>query len=721
MKGLVEFGGRIARVISRMEMKEDGGLVNYKLANCVWGGICGVLVSLMQHRGGDESFALCKNMVVEACECLMECMYGCVEMMGKGYIDGETMRKILKFLVSNYGKIVNGGASSEEVDATVCQFWHCVGNFLQHGDAEGSTDGLVRLMCRALVVCMNKMTDLKDVLGARISTKSSNTRKSCEQLESSMRVVLELCRHVSECEMHPHVMRELQCVVERMMQCLMRADVQCMLMASSMRETMEDVLFEFTLCHIEHNVEDGIKGMQRILEFGLSPHPVVEDVLCRYSMRVTAGAGPLLQKKIVGTLLGMTESTLVFSDSILSPQSMQMINIASSSFMYSSVETKRDVLSEFAIVPKNVMMEGCRIDPNHLCSLSMILRVISNDMKYSPMVSISSSGNQYGAEFLRTCVTALQSVSEKMATSRERSIDHELVLVWIADCTFHLAKTMKQHNVALQQCIQNIQQALQNRMDDSAPSDILDTASCRVSRAEIITSKNQRFAPPAQVGVSQKRINPMEYYDASMPSAGWLVHLAPQQRQRPISTMKRVFSRALLHQKQEGSNPVLTYLAMNAYVEYVQYCPGENVTAVLPEAMIDTNTGHLSEEFKRHVEQYVQVIKNIEIPVSYNSTKSFIPSEEHHARFMEYCWNLLEHEHDDSHRGKNDINRKDDESTDPSITLALEHARKSIDDLASIVMKQKSSASLLKIHKTSALKRTFDDMMSTLSRLRDHS
>ena len=32
VKGLVEFGGRIARVISRMEMREDGGLVNYKLA-----------------------------------------------------------------------------------------------------------------------------------------------------------------------------------------------------------------------------------------------------------------------------------------------------------------------------------------------------------------------------------------------------------------------------------------------------------------------------------------------------------------------------------------------------------------------------------------------------------------------------------------------------------------------------------------------------------------
>ena len=745
VKGLVEFGGRIARVICRMEMREDSGLVNYKLANCVWGGVCGMLSSLVHHRhggdGGDSTIEKNKAMVVEACECLMECMYGCVEMMGKGYMDEETMKKIFKFLVSNYGKIVNGEASSDVVDATVCRFWHCIGNYLQHDRASSAADGLVAFMCRALVMCMNKMSIvvdgdgevsvLKDVLGAQAATTSntSNVQRqlSHQKLESSMRVVIELCRHASECKMQPRVLRGLRYVVECMMQCLVRAEVQSALVVSDVRESMEDVLIEFTLCHLEHDVEDGIKGLFRILAFGLSAHPVIEDVLCRYSMRVTAVGGLVLQKKIVEELLEMTESTIGFSDIILSPKAMQMINIASASFMYALVETKRDVLSVFETVAKDVMMDGCRIDVHRLCSLSTILRVIYNDAQYSPPnVSTSSSVNEYCTEFLRATVSALQQVSEKMATSRERSTDQELVLAWIADCTLILSKMTKQHSAALQQCIQNIQQSLQNRMDDSAPSDILDTASCLVARAEIIMSKNQRFVSPVQGGVPKKRINPMEYYDASMPSAGWLVQLAPQQRQRPISIMKRVFSRALLHQKQQQqqqqqlSNPVLTYLAMNAYVEYVQYCPGENVTAVLPEAMIDTKTGHLSDEFKRHVEQYVRVIKNIEGPISHNGTKSFIPSEEQRTQFMEYCWNLLEHQtrHNDSHVENG--HRKDDETMDASIRLALQHAQKSIDDLEAL-MKRENSSSLPKIHKTAGLKRTFDDMMSTLSRLRDQS
>lgn len=721
--GLVRLGLDVARQISGNSAGIPSSQPSsiYKLANVVWAGICNVWseMSLQALEELDAKGSVASTQ--EICCALIACMDRCLESAQHGAVDDETGSKVLKFLVSNFGKIVKCG-SSEAADGNIIALWSLLlskGCTMDGKDVHDS----IGLTYRAFAVCLNKIDSSK---------RSVFLKRVCLELvtgNKKQNVFRSVCKLWKASEkMEADVLKDMVPVMVSMFKFLTLSKIQefaCSHPGDII--AFEDALIHYVSYHLEVNVETGMQAIYSMIGFITCPHPLLENVMSRFSMRIMSCAGDALQLAYLKILVDvMNHAVSLEYDAMQSPAVEQCVAVVSASISCASPATIGSLLRSIDNVPE----PQPSADVFKYARIAVFLRVLHLSCASHHVRALRSAESlaeiddlleMYAQKILNVLVACIQLYSKRS------SEDEILLLLWMTDCLYWTSsfspgkKPLRMRNdgmalnATLETCFRDLVTLVLAMSEHTKSHQVLTIMTLLERMGMQISQKNhQRFSKPSSATGKKQNISILDRFDPSNAAAGWLVQIATQQHQRPLGAMKKLF-----HGTFEGNATApLQHLGINSYIEYIHYASEENITSVLPQSKLNSVTGTLSEDFKKEVEKYVAVIKNIPSPQEVD----FEMKEIQKSILLGDIWDSLSEQCLTRYSGNSAVEaqmmspkamQEQSCGEDKRLTDALEHAKKSLKNLVSMV-----ESTGTKERPTTAMKRTLDDMQCDLTWLK---
>lgn len=706
--GLAVLGMAVARQISRG--CDDAPSSIYKVANAIWSGMCSVWSSMCPEVREACDVKGTTGSSLETCRGLVACMESCLDSVRDHTVDPETGSKVLKFLVSNFGKIVMC-ASPETAAGTISSMWDLLvtkGFIMEENDAHNG----VSLGYRAIVVCLNRMG----------SSGNSFTKSICLNLATAkdkQPVFTSVCKLWNASE-------KMECCVLKMMPVVMEHMFRCMTNSKMQQDgwhvirTVEDALVEYLSCHLQADVQSGMKAIHIMIGYMLCPHPLLEEILARVSMRMMSCAGDGFQLMYSTLIMDVMYHALSLdSDGVLSPSLEQCIAVASASLSCASQSTVDGFVRHcIDAVPRG----EATVDVYAFARLSLSLRVLH----VSSLRSTKGSSIGFGKnveDLAQKVVQSIASVTKAFSLTRQPSEDEVLLLVWMVDCVywtstlesrpFGVRNGNMNRNNTLEACLNDLVSCVHQLSENSRNQKLL-RAMILLERTALQKNLQQQQMMKSYGGAKRQGGAMLERFDPSTGAAAWLVQIASRQQQRPLGAMKKLFSGALdVH-----ASPPLQHLGMLAYIEYIHYASEDNITSVLPRSKLHPQTGGLSEEFKKEVERYMCVIKNLPNPGEQTSSMEDVQL----SVMMGDIWESLSQQCHVVYTSSaqpaplaSECVVLEDTSHSEEIHIALQSAKKSLRDLVTAV-----EGSANQHMPRAGMKRTLDDMQSDLTWLQGH-
>ncbi len=692
------------------EISGNGGIESSssicKVANTIWSGICTIwgdmsteTSELLEVKGGIGS-------AMETCQGLVACMELCFESVQGGRIDEKYGSKVFKFLVSNFGKLMMC-ASPETAANTVTRLWDILltrSSILEGKDEYDS----VGLAYRAVVVCLNRM----GVSGNLANTFCNSLCVALGTAKDKHRVFATVCNlWRASAKMNKDILNIMPVVLESVFKCMAHPKIQDSACKDPGIITLvEDAIVEYMSCHLQADIDAGMQAVYCMFGFMLCPHPLLEEVIVRVSMRIVSSAGDGFQLTYITLVMDVLNHAVSLErpDIFLSPSLDQCVAVASAALSCASQSTLEVFIRRTGTVPQ---VQGT-VDVYQVARFSLFLRVLHLSSLSQPYGKENSVGKHTEALALKA-VKTISTITK--AFRQQPSEDEMILLVWVIEC-FYWIYTIdysplgaRNGNVSLSMmlegCFKDLVSLVQSLPGNANSHQVL-SAMVLLERAALqMAQKNNEKGKLGQA--KKQNICLLDRFDPSAGSAGWLVQIASRQQQRPLSAMKKLFRVAL----DDTASAPMYHLGMNAYIEYIHYASEDNITAVLPKSKVHPHTGALTDVFKKEVETYVCVIKNLP-SVQQES------SEMQDVQFSMLMGDIWESLSQQCHTlwtagpkapvaSAKDIPK---DSNETEITNALQCARKSLRDLMSIIENSQNQ----EMPRT-GLKRTLDDLQSDIS------
>lgn len=699
----------------------------YKIANTIWAGICSVWGGMSQEVSDALETKSNNASTLGIFQGLLACMEACLDGVKSNKLDDDTGSKVLKFIVSNLGKIIMCGSSDASV-GIASRLWDLVlakGQILEGRDKYNSID----LLYRAIVVSLNSITP-SDVNDGEFYKSVALSLWAVKEKHVVFNSVCHLWK--ASVKMESRVFRCMIPVIESMFKCLTHSNMQKRVSVDpGIISSFEDSLVQLLSCHLNSDPTSGMNSLFAVVGFIVCPHPLIEEVLSRVSMRIMTCAGDGFQLKFVTLVMDILNNLIsIEPHGAVSPTLEQCIAVASAAISCCSQSTIDALINAGYRIP----VVQTSIDIYSFAQLSVFLRVL-----YLSSVDIDDTkGSANVLKSIKSADIFFQKILDVISTSVRAlricsppSEDEILLLFWISACLFWTSTILPEKrplgnsnrsvrlDTSVEMCFRDLALVAEGMCDAANKQQQkqqywlvgtmawLERTGMQIARMHI-----PRFVKPKTYGKKQ-HLSLLERFDTTSGVAGWIVHIAPHQQQRPLSAMKKMFSGAL----DEQASAPLQHLGMNSYIEYMHYASEDNMTSVLPQDKIDSHTGNLSDDFKKQVERYVCVIKNL--PTTRDLDVDM--QEIRHSMFMSDVWeSLAQHCADlftfDAKRPRPEIPATlqnlcpEDISDGTRISNALEHARASLKDLVAVMKGSKNQGNL-----HAGMKRTFDEMHSDLT------
>lgn len=703
--GLATLGLDVAREISGNGGIESSSSI-CKVANTVWYEICSIwgdmstdVSELLEVKGGIGS-------AVETCHGLVTCMELCFERVQGGNIDEKYGSKVFKFLVSNFGKLTMC-ASPETAAITVTRLWDILlkRSAILEGRDEYNSIGLAY---RAVAVCLNRMS---------MSENLANT--FCKSLCISLGTAKDRYRVFTtvynlwkaSAKMNNDILKQMHIVLESMFKCMVHPKIQDSVCKDpGIISCLEDALVEYLSCHLQADLETGMQAIYCMIGFILYPHPLLEEVIARVSMRIMSCAGDGFQLTYITIVMDVLNEavSLESADIFLSPSLEQCVAVASASLSCASQST----LEIFLLKAGNVPHVQDSVDVYCIARFALFLRVLHLSSSSQPNGMERSSGNHIETLALK----AVKTVSLLAKAFRQPSSEDEMVLLlWVIECFRCICMLdyrplgIQNGNIPLSKmldgCYKDLFSIIQSLSGNAKSHQLLSAMVLLDNTAFQMAQKNH---DKGKFNLAKKQNTCLlDRFDQSAGSAGWLLQIASRQQQRPLSAMKKLFRVAL----DDNASAPMYHLGMNAYIEYIHYASEDNITAVLPHGKVHPHTGSLTEEFKKEVESYVCVIKNL--PSTQRACSEM--QELQFSMLMGDIWESLSQQcHTLCIVGQKapvaSGKAVPHDANEAKIIDALQFAKKSLRDLVSIIGNSQNQ----EMPRT-GMKRTLKDMQSDIS------
>ena len=619
---LESLGVCAARCIAEKNTPPSKGMK--KLANTTWAAVYDILQQQDEALRDREVMSRCMDHLGEMIAC-------CVASMGhENSQDGhKALSKALKFLVSNYGRLLMllggsvGGADSpttwQIVSPSICKLWGCLLKAVGLPSKRDPFDGLT-LTYRALALSFGHAAEGVDPIPWHAL---NDGRISAEALQIVARVMI----NASE-KMSTSALERMVSSIEHTMGHMADASIQQEVTESVLADLELGILEYLSRC-IETDARVFKRALYAIVGFLLRPHPLVEEVLCRVVIGVMEWGLDDLQYECVALMSDMLNLAVSCDDDLgLSPGIEQGVNVLAAAMMVGGDSVVARVAEERFPLRSDVDCSGSpssragpadveTVDVYAVARLAVFLRAMGCCI-WSPAFARN--------ERLQLWLSGHLQKIGKQWRFRPVGDDSDLLMAWTAECLFHASKLVASGPLVDRSVMNGVQTGKVATGDAGKCSagDVLSVALEQVA-GRLILSSSPTSPNLQRAAVLLEQINTntslsrrvriqgldaaLDAFDASLPTAGWLVGLAATRAQRPTSRMRRVYGKSL----STDASLTLQYLAMHSYKEYVSFSDsdeaygveagGDQALDVLPSCRVVS--GSMSKDFKSRLVPYL--------------------------------------------------------------------------------------------------------------------
>jgi hypothetical protein len=629
-------GTSSARYIADPRAAQSKGM--NKLANTTWTAVYDGFHDQGEGLWDQEGMACCLSNIMELIECCFASMAD-ENSIQDGYV---AVSKALKFLVSNYGRLVVllGETRSEhgEIDASqgtwamirssVCSLWRCL---VGHVAVPAERDPFhgVALACKAVALSLEHAPG--GLESAKIG-KAANAAESWWILgggkvsPDELQVVANVMIVGSE-KMSKNVLEKMVPAVGRLVGHLVDAESQKVMNDSILADVEVGILEYLSRCLVvDPNVFK--RALYTLVSYLLRPHPLVEEVLCRVVVGVMDWGSKGLQYECVAMISDMLNRAVSCDDDLgLSPGVEQGVNVLAAALMVGGDSLAVRIAEDrFPSCPEGApqgpatshqtQTAASKVDVFEMARLTVFMRAMG-------LCSWSSSFSR-GVRRQGWLRGQLHRIA---AVWRMRPVgdDSPLLMAWTAECLLHASKLVVSGPLVARPEINGVAygRAKCAADDDTAENALWAATDClagrlvlssspacvRLQRTAILLELLYKHTPcTKRVGIQGLDAS-LDAFDNALPTAGWLVGLAAMQVQRPTSRMRRVYRQSL----DERATMPLQYLAMHSYKDYVSFSDsdeaygveagGDQALDVLPSCRIEG--GGISADFKARLTPYL--------------------------------------------------------------------------------------------------------------------
>ncbi len=639
-------GTSSARYIADPRAVQSKGM--NKLANTTWAGVYDGYHGQAEGLRDREGMAGCLGNLMELIEC-------CFVSMADGNLSEEgyaAASKALKFLVSNYGRLVvllggtSGGHGAHDaskgtwvmIRPSAYSLWQCL---VGHAAAPAERDPFhgVALAYKAVALTFEHAPASPK---AAATGKVSRTGEAEGELNpwwildeakvsrDELQVIANVMVVASE-KMSKTVLEKLIPTVGRLVGHLSDACIQQGVTESTLADVEVGILEYLSRC-LDADPNVFKRALYTLMSYLLRPHPLVEEMLCRVVAGVMEWGSEGLQRECVAMISDMLSRAVSCDDDLgLSPGVEQGVNVLATAMMVGGESvsvrvaedwfpSRRDGAPQAPSTSHQSPTVASTVDVFEVARLAVFMRAMGL-CRWAPSFSTGVSRQGWMREQLHRIA----------AVWRMRPVgdDCSLLMAWTAECLFHASKLVASGPLVSRKGMNGTSNGVANgrakgAADDGTEGGALRTAidslagrlvlssspSCpRLQRVAVMLDLIYTHTPFMKRGRIEGLDAALDAFDKALPTAGWLVGLAATQVQRPTSRMRRIYGQSL----DEHATLPLQYLAMHSYKDYVSFSDsdeaygveagGDQALDVLPSCRIVG--GSISADFKARLTPYL--------------------------------------------------------------------------------------------------------------------
>ncbi len=642
-------GTSSARFIANPRGAQSKGM--NKLANTTWTAVYDGFRGQSEGLRDREGMACCLGNLVE----MIECCFASMADGNASQVGCTASSKALKFLVSNYGRLVvllggTGGGTGdgtggergtldasrgtwEMIQPSVCSLWRCL---VRHAAVPTERDPFhgAALTYKAVALSFEHALEAAEASEATEIVHAANAADPMpwsifdggQVSPNVLHVVANLMIVASE-KMSRKVLEKMCTTVGQLMGHLADAGVQQGMTESILGDVEVGILEYLSRC-LDADPNVFKRALYTLMAYLLRPHPLVEEILCRVLMGLMEWGSEGLQYECVAMISDMLNRAVSCDDDLgLCPGVEQGVNVLAAAMLVGGDSlAMRIAEGQFPSRPeggppgpgtahKSQTATGT-VDVFEVARLAVFMRAIGY-CSWSPSFSKGTSRESWLRGQLNRVAT--------MWRMRPVGDDSALLTAWTAECLFHASKLVTSGPLLARPEMNGVgNPRAKCATDDGTTGTALRVAtecvacrlvlssspSCpRLQRAAVLLDAIQKHVPSTKRACIHGLDAALDTFDAALPTAGWLVGLAAVQKQRPSSRMRRVYGNSL----DRSATLPLQYLAMHSYKDYVSFSDsdesygveagGDQALDVLPSCRIVG--GSISSEFKARLTPYL--------------------------------------------------------------------------------------------------------------------
>lgn len=592
VKLLRELGLEVAQVIGKRHSValEEGGVSYHKIANVVWTGYLD-LWTIWHERNVSTTCS------IYAPEDLLSLL---VEDTNDSIVL-DSGRLVLRFWLSHIGKLAKNDA---EVGAYAFEgLWAWMFRVREHlahlGVSTSDSGPLLRLGSRAIRACLNGQStswmETRCVSKIRFALESGKmgllTREILSGIFFELGTISEAC------------MSSMIALLDDFLK-----GMPIVIPLNDMFPKIERWSEAVTRLVVSCNQDGFERAISTCLHYTVCPHPLYQEMMAEFWMQLEyqfSRSNHLNSyiPSLLESLVRRYAASLAVSEEYKSGHSrlVQVRNIYAAILPISS----KSYLGSLEKSLKNITCDNF-LDR---CVVAEYVQI----QKALALAGIKDVDHEAAAAVVRTATEAMQIVIEQLNKGCIKSRGGvSVLLAWLADVV--------RLSVDITSGGRSVITALKPFCDGLilAMNQITFKGTNKIPLLKMVETI-RRYPQPCFLSLARKLQDQIHSeFSLGSPAASAQILAAGLLKSMPHGQLRSMFNSCLAV---EDVPAPLKIAAMESYIEYIRYCPKENIMSVLPSRVLDNNQGSISQPFKYSLENFIRKNKINEASVENDFTR----------------------------------------------------------------------------------------------------